>query len=178
MDTISRDSNSTSYAPIAAVIVGLLALVLSIVGLVKISSLNKNIAKVDDLSSRVDSIQNDVRSAVSSADAAKSNVTNLASQTQRAFDTVTAELGNLRTSVNKLEIASKSSSSPASSSASSGSSASATAEPGTYIVKSGDTGVKIAKSAGVSLSVLMGANPDVDWRRLKVGQKLKLPGGK
>jgi len=174
MDTISRESN-TSYAPIAAVIVGLLALVLSIVGLVKISAINREVAKVKDLPARVDTIQNDVRSAVSSADSAKTNVTNLANQTQRAFDTVTAELGNLRTSVNKIEMAGA----PKASSSSSGSSsAAATAEPGTYIVKSGDTGVQIAKANGVSLSDLMGANPDVDWRRLKVGQKIKLPGGR
>lgn len=178
MDTISRDSNSTSYAPIAAVIIGLLALVLSIVGLVKISALNKKIATVDDLSARVDTVQSDARSAVSTAESARTNVTNLASQTQRAFDSVTAELGNLRTSVNKFEMASASKPSASSASGSSASGASAAAEPGTYVVKSGDTGVKIAKSAGVSLSDLMGANPDVEWNRLKVGQKLKLPGGR
>jgi hypothetical protein len=101
MDTLSRDSN-TSYAPIAAVIVGLLALVLSIVGLVKISSINKKLGTVDvsDLSARVETVQNDARGAVSTADSARSSVTTLATQTQRAFGTVTAELGNLRTSVN------------------------------------------------------------------------------
>lgn len=172
MDTISRDSN-TSYAPIAAVIVGLLALVLSIVGLVKINALNKKIATVDDLSARVETVQSDVRSAVSAAETARTNVSNLASQTQRAFDTVTAELGNLRTSVNKFEMASTSRASSASSGGSSG-----PAEPGTYIVKSGDTGVKIARGNNVSLTDLMGANPDVDWNRLKVGQKIKIPGGR
>jgi len=172
MDTISRDSNSTSYAPIAAVIVGLLALVLSIVGLVKINALNKKIATVDDLSARVETVQSDVRSAVSASETARTNVSNLASQTQRAFDTVTAELGNLRTSVNKIEMGA-----PKASSASAGGS-SGPAEPGTYIVKGGDTGVKIARGNNVSLSDLMGANPDVDWNRLKVGQKLKIPGGR
>jgi LysM repeat protein len=177
MDTISRDSNSTSYAPIAAVIIGLLALVLSIVGLVKVNSLTKKLGTVDlaDLSARVDSVQSDARSAVTSADAAKTSVNTLASQTQRAFDTVTAELGNIRTEMSKAAAAPKSSSS--SSTASSGGS-SGPAEPGTYVVKSGDTGVKIAKAAGVSLSNLMGANPDVDWNRLKVGQKIKVPGGR
>jgi len=169
MDTISRDSN-TSYAPIAAVIVGLLALVLSIVGLVKISAINKEVTAVKSLS---ETAQNDARTAVSTAESARTSVTTLATQTQRAFDTVTAELGNLRTSVNKLETAPA----PKASSGVSGA-ASATAEPGTYIVKSGDTGVKIAKAAGVSLPDLMAANPDVDWNRLKVGQKLRLPGGR
>ena len=173
MDTISRDSN-TSYAPIAAVIVGLLALVLSIVGLVKISALNKKAAALDDLSARVETVQNDARNAVSSSDSAKSSVNQLATQTQRAFDTVTAELGNLRTSVNKIEMGAPKPSSGSGSSAA----ANATAEPGTYIVKSGDTGVKIARDNNVTLTALMGANPDVDWNRLKVGQKIKLPGGR
>ncbi|HEY5550329.1 MAG TPA: LysM peptidoglycan-binding domain-containing protein [Opitutaceae bacterium] len=173
MDTISRDSN-TSYAPIAAVIVGLLALVLSIVGLVKISALNKDVKPLVGINERVETVQNDARGAVSTADTARSSVTTLATQTQRAFDTVTAELGNLRTSVNKLEMGS----SPKASSGGSSAAATTTAEPGTYIVKSGDTGVKIARDNNVSLTALMGANPDVDWNRLKVGQKIKLPGGR
>lgn len=169
MDTISRDSN-TSYAPIAAVIVGLLALVLSIVGLVKISAINKSVAEGKTLS---ETAQSDARSAVSTAESARTSVTTLATQTQRAFDTVTAELGNLRTSVNKLETAPAA---RASSPAASG--AAATAEPGTYIVKSGDTGVRIARDNNVTLPALMGANPDVDWNRLKVGQKIRIPGGR
>jgi LysM repeat protein len=176
MDTISRDSSNTSYAPIAALIVGLLALVFSIVGLVKISTINKKVATLDDLGARVETVQGEVRSAVSTAESARTNVTNLASQTQRAFDTVTAELGNLRTSVNKFEMA-------AAPKASSGSSTSAGAssgptEPGTNEVKGGDTGVKIARANNVSLANLMGANPDVDWNRLKVGQKINIPGSR
>jgi hypothetical protein len=128
MDTISRDSN-TSYAPIAAVIVGLLALVLSIVGLVKISAINKKVATIDDLSARVETVQNDSRSAVSTADTARSSVTTLATQTQRAFDTVTAELGNLRTSVNKLETGSAPRTASTASSGTSG--GAVAAEPGT-----------------------------------------------
>jgi LysM repeat protein len=176
MDTISRDSN-TSDAPIAAVIVGLLALVLSIVGLVKISSINKKLGTVDvsDLSARVETVQNDARGAVSTADSARSSVTTLATQTQRAFDTVTAELGNLRTSVNKIEMGAPKASSG---SGSSGTAAAATAEPGTYVVKSGDTGVKIARDNNVSLTALMAANPDVNWNRLNVGQKINIPGGR
>jgi LysM repeat protein len=44
-----------------------------------------------------------------------------------------------------------------------------------YVVVQGDTLSKIAKSHGVSLSALEAANPGVDPRRLKVGQKLTLP---
>jgi LysM repeat protein len=63
-------------------------------------------------------------------------------------------------------------------SGSSGTAAAATAEPGTYVVKSGDTGVKIARDNNVSLTALMAANPDVNWNRLNVGQKINIPGGR
>jgi LysM repeat protein len=43
------------------------------------------------------------------------------------------------------------------------------------VVKSGDTGSKIARNAGVSLSDLLAVNPGVNWNRLAVGQKIKLP---
>lgn len=44
-----------------------------------------------------------------------------------------------------------------------------------YKVRSGDTGAEIAKAHGVSLSALMSANPNVDWRRLNIGQKINIP---
>ncbi len=50
--------------------------------------------------------------------------------------------------------------------------------PGTeYVVVHGDTLGKIAKSHGVTLSALMAANPGVQPAKLKVGQKLTIPGG-
>jgi len=54
------------------------------------------------------------------------------------------------------------------------------AAAGTYVVKSGDTLVKIAKRHNVALSDLMKANnlTDKDARKLKVGKKLVIPGGK
>jgi len=46
-----------------------------------------------------------------------------------------------------------------------------------YTVVAGDTLYGIAKKHGVSLRALLDANPGVDPRRLRVGQKLVLPGG-
>ena len=51
----------------------------------------------------------------------------------------------------------------------------AVAAAGEYIVKSGDTGFKIAKANGVSTKALEAANPGVNFTKLKVGQKIKLP---
>jgi LysM repeat protein len=47
--------------------------------------------------------------------------------------------------------------------------------PGEYVVKPGDTGTKISKATGASLADLEGANPGLDWRRLRVGQIIQVP---
>ena len=50
------------------------------------------------------------------------------------------------------------------------------AGPGEYVVKPGDvSGMKIATNLGVSLHDLMDVNPSVNWTKLKVGDKLKVP---
>lgn len=46
-----------------------------------------------------------------------------------------------------------------------------------YDVRSGDTGAAIARANGVDMQQLVAANPGVDWRRLKVGQKITIPTG-
>src|ERR1043166_2161967 len=47
--------------------------------------------------------------------------------------------------------------------------------PRVHVVKSGDTASAIARQYGVKLNALMAANPNVDARRLKVGQSLNIP---
>ncbi|MCW5549293.1 MAG: protein kinase [Opitutaceae bacterium] len=48
-------------------------------------------------------------------------------------------------------------------------------EPDTYFVKAGDTAMKIARDNGFTVAELYAANPEADWRRLTLGQVLKLP---
>ncbi|MEM4408323.1 MAG: NlpC/P60 family protein [Candidatus Caldarchaeum sp.] len=47
---------------------------------------------------------------------------------------------------------------------------------GHYVVRSGDNDWKIARHLGVSVSQLHSANPGVNWRKLQIGQRLKVPG--
>jgi len=47
---------------------------------------------------------------------------------------------------------------------------------GVHVIKSGDTMGSVAKKYGISLEALLKANPTVDSRRLKIGQKVKIPG--
>ncbi len=49
------------------------------------------------------------------------------------------------------------------------------ARPRTYVVKSGDTMTVIARQFGLRVSALQSANPQVDPRRIKVGQSLNIP---
>lgn len=53
-----------------------------------------------------------------------------------------------------------------------------TTKPGaerTYVIVSGDTFGKIAAKSGVSLQAIIDANPNVDPRRLAIGQKIVIP---
>lgn len=47
--------------------------------------------------------------------------------------------------------------------------------PRSHVVKSGETIISIAAKYGVKLNVMLAANPNVDPRRLQVGQKLVVP---
>lgn len=48
-------------------------------------------------------------------------------------------------------------------------------QPGVYTVKSGDTLGRIAAAYDITLSELQAANPGVDPRRLRIGQRLVVP---
>ncbi len=58
-----------------------------------------------------------------------------------------------------------------------GSSSSSLAKGGTHTVKSGENDNTIARKYGVTVAQIHAANPGVDWRKLQIGQKVKLPGG-
>ncbi len=45
---------------------------------------------------------------------------------------------------------------------------------GFYVVKAGDTGAKIANAFGLTLDALMILNPDIEWRRLKIGMVIRV----
>lgn len=168
MDTISRESNS-SYLPVAGVLVGVVALILGAVALVKVSSLGKKVP--EDLPDRLASIETDSRNAAASADKAGKDVVSLTRSTQSAFDSIGPEIGGMKASIAKLEEAAKARA--VAPKAAKGGEAAAVAGPGEYVVKPGDTGTKISKATGASLADLEAANPGIDWRRLRVGQKIK-----
>jgi LysM repeat protein len=171
MDTISRESNN-SYLPVAGVLVGVVALILGIAALAKVSSLSKKVP--DDLQDRLTSVESNATSAAAAADKASKGVDSLQRSTQSAFDSIGPELVSLKDSVQKMEEAAKARAvAPKGAKGGDGAAGSAAAGPGEYKVKPGDTGSKIARATGVGLSQLETLNPGVDWRRLKVGQTVK-----
>ena len=173
MDTISRENNS--YLPVAGVIVGVLALVLSGVALAKISSAKKEIAlQVAPLEQKIDEAEGQARNAAAAADKASGSINKLATDTQAAFTQVAQELGNIRGEITKVQ-ESKAAPKAAAKSEKAASTKDTAASADEYVIKSGDTFAKIARTNGISSESITAANPGVNPSKLHVGQKIKLP---
>lgn len=176
MDTISRENNS--MLPVGSIIVGVVALLLGGFALVQASKANKVLADHQAKIDKIDDIDQKATQAASASDKNARDVKQLTDQTQNAFTTVSGVISNLQASVTKLEEAAKKPAPAAGKKGSAGGASTAVAGPDEYIVKSGDSGAKIARANGVSLADLKAVNPDVNWSKLHVGQKVKLPAKK
>jgi len=174
MDTISRENNS--YLPIAGVAVGVLALVLSIVALTSVTKLSKKVPEgLVDSVAKIDVIESEARNATSTAEKAGSTINTLGRQTNDAFAAAAAQIQEVRGEVTKLTEAAKSKAPAAAAKGPAVVKGPAVAGPGEYVVKAGDGGSKIARTNGVSIADLQAVNPGVNWAKLAVGQKIKLP---
>lgn len=169
MDTISRENNS--ILPLVGTIVGGLAVILSAIALVKLSSVKTDLTTFkDETGSRITNVESQAASASATAEATKNLATRIQSDTNTAFGQVAEQLGTLRGEITKIQEAQK-----AAPKAAGKGGAPAVAGPGEYIVKAGDTPSKIAKANGTTAAALVQVNPGVAWNKLKVGQKLNLP---
>ena len=169
MDTISRENNS--MLPVAGVIVGVLALIVGGYAAIKVSSLQKTVAAQEEKVAKIDGIESQLGQVSAASDKATKDIASLSRTTQDAFNTVAASLTSFQTSLTKLEEAAKK---PVAVKGGRGGEP-AVAGPGEYVVKGGDTGAKIARAQGVALNDLISVNPEVNWNKLHVGQKVKLP---
>jgi len=170
MDTISRDNNS-SYLPVAGVIVGLLALVLSAVALVKVSSAGKRLDDQDAKVAKIDSLESQLGTLSTASDKAAKDIISLTHSTQDAFNTMSQMMGDANGKITKLEEGSKR---PAAG-PKGGPKEPVVAGPDEYVVKGGDTFSKIAKAHGCTAADIAAVNPGVSSSSLKIGQKIKLP---
>jgi LysM repeat protein len=126
------------------------------------------IARIDDIASQASAAQ-------SAANQANTKIDSVAKQTQDAFNTVANSLGTIQASIQKLQEGAKT---VGGGRHGHGGGGAVVAGPGEYVVKSGDNGRKIASANGVSVHDLIAVNPEVNWKHLKVGQKIKLPESK
>jgi LysM repeat protein len=177
MDTISRENN-TNYLPIAGVLVGVIALAVACFAAVKASSASKALAADSDEIAKIDTIESTANSAAQTAQTADTSIKTLNDSLRGDFDQITTKFGSIDASIAKLQESAKpaprakaSKSAPAGEASAPGT----VSSDGTYTVKSGDSLAKIARANGVSLADLEAANPGVDPKRLKVGQKINLP---
>ena len=168
MDTISSRENS-NILPVAGVIIGVIALLLSIIAFVKVNSANGKIAAQEE---KLTTLDGQVSTASASAEKANAGITKLATGTQDAVTKLSEMIGDASGRIAKLEEAQKAR--PVAS-AKGGPKEAAVAGPGEYVVKHGDTGASIARANGVSLNDLRTVNPEINWNKLSVGQKVKLP---
>jgi LysM repeat protein len=173
MDTISRENNS-SMLPVGGIIVGVIGLLLGGFGLMQASKANKAIEALQPKVDKVDGIEAQATAAAGAAEQAKKDIRSLQGSVQTAFTDVGNALGNLQTSVTRLEELAKKPVVADKGGKKNGEPA--VAGPGEYIVKAGDvSGTKIAAAQGVSIKALQDVNPGVNWSNLKIGQRLKLP---
>ncbi len=170
MDTISRENNS--MLPVGGIIVGVIALLLGGYAAISLSKVNKSLAAHEEKIAKIDGIESQVGTAAASADKAIKDVSALTRSTQDAFNQVGGELANQRAAITKIEEAAKK---PVVVAGKKSGGEPAVAGPGEYVVKGGDSGAKIARANGANLADLIAVNPGVNWNKLKVGDKVKLP---
>lgn len=174
MDTLSRDSSSSgSVLPLVGVIAGALGLILSIVALVKLSTVQKTVTAHDAEIPKIATIEGDLRAATAKND---SDLRGLREGVQNALTQVGTEIGTLRAQITKVEEAQKAKAVAAP--AGKGGAAAATGvlnADGTYTVGKGDTLAGIARKFAVKLDAVEAENPGIDSRSLKIGQKIRIP---
>jgi LysM repeat protein len=171
MDTLSRDSNSSgSVLPLVGVIAGALGLILSIVALVKLSTLQKTVAAHDAEIPRIASIEGEVRAATAKTEA---DLKGLREGVQNAFNQFGEQLGVINGKIAKIEEAQKAK--PVAGKAGAGPVTGVLNADGTYTIAPGDTLAKIARKFATKLDAIEAENPGLDPARLKVGQKIRIP---
>ena len=180
MDTLSRDSNNSgSILPIAGVIVGGLALVLSIVALVKLSSLQKSVAAQADEVAKIASIETEARSASTAAAKVDADVKALRNGIQAPFDQIGTAIGEIKARITVVEEAQKARAAAAPKAGKAGATGGVVTGTvdanGNYAVAPGDTISKIAKKFATKVDAIEAENPGLDPTKLKVGQKIKIP---
>lgn len=180
MDTLSRDSSSSSNSimPLVGVILGAIAFLVGIYGVVQVNKLKATVTAHGDEIAKIGTIENDVRAATAKSE---TDMKNLRDGIQNALNQVGTEIGAMRTQLTKVEEDMKKKPVAAATKGGAGAGPVATGvknADGTYTVAAGDTPSKIARKFGTSVDAILSENPGLEPSRLRVGQKIKLPAGR
>lgn len=193
-------AKATPIIAIAALVCGLVGLILGIVAFQKSSEIDA-VTEIKDanatISESVAGLQTEM-DGISKKYVTLTQLKEFANSTQDGFNQITDTISKTRTDVraNTIKVAeldtklqsggvvrrptpsssSTSSSSPSATSDSSAAAASSGPAGGAeYTIQSGDTLGKVAANFGVTLDKLLSANPGVQPRYLKVGQTIVIP---
>lgn len=161
--------------PVGAIIVGVIALLLSGYAAITLSKVNRTLADQEAKFAKLDQIETTANAAANASEKAAKEYQGLRTSTQEAFNQVGAELSRMSGSLLKIEESAKKPAASVAAKDKKGATEPAVAGAGEYVVRPGDTGTRIANANGVSIGDLQVVNPGVNWNTLKPGQKLKLP---
>ncbi|MBO6103002.1 MAG: LysM peptidoglycan-binding domain-containing protein [Opitutales bacterium] len=195
---------STVSKPVVPIAIAIVGVILGIIALfVAISSANRaglaeaNLSKMQDSLNKAEALQIELKDTAAKIEtlasqledlkvASVANVNALANKTQNLLTALNGEIAKNRELIANMQSVSKAKASKpaaakpeaqanAEASPASAPSQSASAEGTIYRVRPNDTLVKIAKKHGKKLSEIQNANPNVDSKRLLVGQKIVIP---
>lgn len=169
MDNISRENNS-SFLPMAGVIVGAIALLIGGIALAKASKAATE-ETVTAQAAQLTEVATQARDAAAKADRTAATTAALDQGVRATFEGYAKIIEDLRTNIKTLQDAAvkKPVAGPA---------GPVVAGKDEYVVKANDVGSSIAKATGFNIAQLEAVNPGINWTKLRVGQKIKLPAKK
>jgi hypothetical protein len=169
MDTISSRENS-NILPVAGVIIGVIALLLSIIAFVKVNSANTKIAAHDEKLTALDT-QVSTASASAGAGQDRHSQAHVADPGRRD----PAQRHDRRSQWRSHHQDRRGPEGPAVASAKGKFQRARRRRSRRIRRQEGRHGRQIARANGCSLPDLQAVNPNVNWTKLKIGDKIKLP---
>lgn len=165
---------------IAAAALAISLAVIAILGIALARSHNTNKNLTDQnavLNNRIAALETKTRTTTSTLSQVRINQNNLARQNAEQFTRINTRIDNIENATADVlnEVATELIEIHQTLADHAPRPATASAPDTDYIVQPGDTPETISEATGTSLDNLMTANPNTDWDRLHVGQKLKLP---
>jgi LysM repeat protein len=171
MDTISRENNS--MLPVGGIIVGVIALLLGGYAAITLAKVNRTIVELDARTAKIQAIEEASNAAAGNLETTRRELAAFRSQMQTNLNEIGSYITSHHTSIAELKESTKKPAVADKGAKKNGEPV--VAGPNEYVVKPGDGGTKIARVTGFSVKDIEAVNPGINWSKLAIGQKLKLP---